>query len=259
MYIQELSKEKIGQKIAVQGWVKTAREQKNILFIALHDGSCFASLQLIVTNELSNYQTIVHQAQTGASIQAEGILVESPAQGQPFELHVSALSIVGTCDQEEYPLQKKHHSLEFLRTVAHLRPRTNTIGAVTRIRNRLSYATHQFFQERKFLYIHTPILTSLDCEGAGELFSVTTYNPYMTPDEKRNPEADFFGKAAYLTVSGQLNVEAYACGLSNVYTFGPTFRAENSQTTRHLAEFWMIEPELAFAQKSIYAFAASRF
>ncbi len=244
--IKALNKEQVGQTINVQGWVKSARNQKTFSFITIHDGSCFNPLQVIVDASMPNYETMSKSIITGASLIATGKLVESSGKGQTIELHATNITITGTCDADSYPLQKKHHTLEFLRTIAHLRPRTNTIGAATRIRNRLSYATHQFFQEHGFLYIHTPILTSLDCEGAGELFNVTTRNPYAE-QKAVGAEDDFFGKATYLTVSGQLNVEAYACGMHNVYTFGPTFRAENSNTARHLAEFWMIEPELAFA------------
>lgn len=231
----------IGQEIKVGGWVRTLRNQKTFAFIELNDGSTFSNFQLILDADTENFDTTLEQLSTGVSITATGTLVESPGKGQKLELRAQTIQILGSCDPETYPLQKKRHSFEFLRTIAHLRPRTNTQGAVTRVRNALAFATHKFFQERDFLYIQTPIITGSDCEGGGELFRVTTLENF------KDPTQDFFGKPTFLTVSGQLNSEAFACALSDVYTFGPTFRAENSHTSRHIAEFWMIEPEMAFA------------
>ncbi len=228
----------VGKKIHVQGWIRTIRAQKSFAFIEVNDGSTLANLQVIVDPLEAEKVT------TGASVDVVGEIVESPGAKQPIELKSETMTVLGACDPTSYVLQKKRHSFEFLRTIAHLRPRTNTFGAVMRVRNALAFAVHQFFQERGFYYIHTPIITSSDCEGGGELFRVTTLDP-ETPSSKEAQE--FFGKIAYLTVSGQLNGEAYASALSDIYTFGPTFRAENSHTSRHLAEFWMIEPEMAFA------------
>lgn len=237
--------EMLGQSVRVCGWVRTLREQKTFCFLEINDGSTFSNLQVIVEDMAS-----VATLSTGASVAVTGTLVESPGQKQKWELKAEKIEIFGTCPAEEYPLQKKRHSFEFLRSIAHLRPRTNTQGAVTRVRNALSFATHKFFQERGFLYVQTPIITTSDAEGAGKQFLVTTLDPDASPrhsDGKVDYTQDFFHKKAYLTVSGQLNGEAYACALSDIYTFGPTFRAENSNTSRHLAEFWMIEPEMAFA------------
>lgn len=240
------------ETIMVQGWIKTRRDSKaGFSFIQLNDGSCFNSLQLVVPHTLSNYESDVLKANSGCSIQATGHLVPSQGKGQAYEMQVNAIEVIGFVDQPEtYPIQPKKHSLEFLRDMAHLRARTNTFSAVTRIRNEVSFAIHQFFQEQGFYWIHTPLITSSDCEGAGELFRVTTLdakNPPLTADGQVDFTQDFFKKSAFLTVSGQLNVEAYCMAMSKVYTFGPTFRAENSNTSRHLAEFWMIEPEIAFA------------
>lgn len=240
----------IGQEHTVKGWVKTVRVQKNLTFVEVNDGSCFANLQVVVQPETKGFDANV--VNTGASISVTGVISESPGN-QPLELHANLIKVYGKANQETYPLQKKRHSFEFLRTVAHLRPRTNTFGAVTRVRNALAFATHMFFQQRGFLYIQPPIITSADCEGAGEMFRVTTIDaekPPKTAEGKVDYTKDFFGCPTYLTVSGQLNAEAYACALTDVYTFGPTFRAENSNTARHLAEFWMIEPEMAFAELS---------
>lgn len=243
-------KELLGKSVTVKGWIRTVRHQKTFSFIELNDGSCLSNLQIIADHGLESLEEIKQHLTTGASIAATGELVKSPGGKQAFELQAKKLELIGACSPEEYPLQKKRHSFEFLRSIAHLRPRTNSLGAVTRVRNTLSFATHQFFQERGFLYLHTPILTGSDCEGAGKMFQVTTLDPARPP---RNEEGevdhslDFFAKPAYLTVSGQLNGEIYACSHSDVYTFGPTFRAENSHTSRHLAEFWMVEPEIAFA------------
>lgn len=240
----------VGQEASIKGWVRTVRNQKTFTFVEVNDGSTLSNFQIILTPEVPHYANLINQLSTGVSIAAQGIIVESPASGQSLEMQATSLTIVGKCDPETYPLQKKRHSFEFLRTIAHLRPRTNTFGAVARVRNALAFATHQFFQERGFLYLHSPIITASDCEGAGEMFRVTTLDLTNLP---KNPEGhidhaqDFFSKPAFLTVSGQLNGEIYACALSDVYTFGPTFRAENSNTSRHLAEFWMVEPEMAFA------------
>jgi asparaginyl-tRNA synthetase len=226
--------------LCVKGWVRTRRDSKGFSFLELNDGSCLSNLQVIADTSTTGYEQIARFV-TGASAVAEGKLVPSPAAGQKWELRATRLELLGEADAS-YPLQKKGHSAEFLRTIAHLRPRSNLFGAVFRTRSRLAFAVHQFFQQRDFVYVHTPIITASDCEGAGEMFRVTTLKGNI--DEK--PSADFFGKPTFLTVSGQLEGEAFACALSNIYTFGPTFRAENSNTARHAAEFWMIEPEMAF-------------
>lgn len=247
--IKQITQADIGKKVTVKGWVRTARDQGKFAFINVNDGSTLSGLQVIADADMPNYQEIIPSISTGAAVSVAGMIVESPGKGQSFELKAEAIELVGGCSAEGYPLQKKRHTFEFLRTIAHLRPRTNTIGAVTRVRNALAFATHKFFQERGFYYINTPILTSSDCEGAGQMFQVTTLDLNNVPKEKGAVDfkKDFFDKPAFLTVSGQLAVENYCCALSDVYTFGPTFRAENSNTTRHLAEFWMIEPEMAFA------------
>ncbi len=226
--------------ILVAGWVRTRRDAKGFSFIELNDGSCLGSLQVVVDANAPGYGEILRFT-TGASAEISGRLVPSPAAGQKWELRATGLRLLGGADST-YPLQKKGHTLEFLRTIAHLRPRSNLFGAVFRTRSRLAYAVHEFFQQRDFVYVHTPIITTSDCEGAGEMFRVTT----LKGDPDGAPQTDFFGRPAYLTVSGQLEAETLACALSNVYTFGPTFRAENSNTARHAAEFWMIEPEMAF-------------
>jgi len=228
------------ENVIVKGWVRTRRDSKGFSFLELNDGSCLANLQIVVDSGTPGSDQLI-QFTTGASAAVEGKLVASPAQGQKWELRATRLELIGPADPA-YPLQKKGHTPEFLRTIAHLRPRSNLFGAVFRVRSRLAFAVHQFFQERDFVYVHTPIITASDCEGAGEMFRVTTLKG--NPDEK--PQTDFFGKPTYLTVSGQLEGETFACALSNIYTFGPTFRAENSNTARHAAEFWMIEPEMAF-------------
>lgn len=240
----------IGSSVTIKGWVRTVRNQKTFAFIEVNDGSTLSNFQVLVNAEFPNFQKIIDSLTTGTSLSVTGTIVESPGQHQDLELQAQDIKVIGHCDAETYPLQKKRHSLEFLRTIAHLRPRTNTIGAVTRVRNALAYATHRFFQERGFLYLHTPIITGSDCEGAGQMFRVTTLELSSLPKNEKGEvdnSKDFFTKPTYLTVSGQLNGEAYACALSDIYTFGPTFRAENSNTPRHLAEFWMIEPEMAFA------------
>lgn len=237
------------ENVTIQGWVRTKRESKKFAFIEVNDGSSLANLQVILNADLANYDNIIKQLNTGTSVEIEGTLVESPAKGQHIELQAESVTIYGDCDAETYPLQKKRHSFEFLRTIGHLRGRTNTMGAIMRIRNACSLAIHQFFQEKGFLWVHTPIITASDCEGAGELFTVTNFNLDNIPHHEKGKidyNQDFFGRQAYLTVSGQLEAEIMAMSFQNVYTFGPTFRAENSNTSRHLAEFWMIEPEMAF-------------
>ncbi|MGF1458527.1 MAG: asparagine--tRNA ligase [Leptolyngbyaceae cyanobacterium] len=237
-----------GESVIVHGWVRTKRAQKSLCFINLNDGSCMSGLQVVAESELPDYEALIGQITTGTSIEISGTLVESPAKGQRVELKAAQLTVFGGAD-ETYPLQKKRHSFEFLRTLGHLRSRTNTLGAVFRVRNACAQAVHDFFRERGFIWVHTPILTASDCEGAGEMFTVTSLNlnqPPLTQQNGLDIDQDFFGKPAYLTVSGQLEAEIMAMAFTNVYTFGPTFRAENSNTSRHLAEFWMIEPEMAF-------------
>src|SRR5216110_3295748 len=233
--------------IQVQGWVRTRRDSKDFSFIEMNDGSCLRNLQIIARNSLPNYAD-VQRLQTGASIVVHGDLVASQGKGQAWEVVANQIDIVGTAD-DSYPLQKKGHTPEFLREIAHLRPRSNLFGCVFRVRSRLAFAVHKFFQERGFVYVHTPIITGSDCEGAGELFRVTTIDCKDAPRTKSGEidfAKDFFARQTYLTVSGQLEAEAFALALSRVYTFGPTFRAENSNTSRHASEFWMIEPEMAF-------------
>lgn len=241
---------KVGSEITVKGWVRTVRNQKTFSFIEINDGSTLSNFQIVANPDLPHYDTLTTDLSTGVSVSVTGILAESPGEKQDLELHAKKIEVIGKCDPETYPLQKKRHSFEFLRTIAHLRPRTNTIGAVARVRNALAFATHKFFQERGFLYLNAPIITGSDCEGAGEMFRVSTLDTEKPPrgeSGKVDFSQDFFGKSTFLTVSGQLEGEIYASALSDVYTFGPTFRAENSNTSRHLAEFWMIEPEMAFA------------
>ncbi len=241
-----------GSQVVVKGWIRTRRDSKaGISFLNVHDGSCFAPIQVVAGSDLPNYQEEVLRLTSGCAVVVTGDLVPTPGRPQPVEIRASAVEVLGWVDDPEtYPIQPKAHSFEFLREVAHLRPRTNTFGAVTRVRHTLAMAVHRFFHERKFLWVHTPIITTSDAEGAGEMFRVSTLdlvNLPRTPEGEVDFSQDFFGRSASLTVSGQLNVEAYCLALSNVYTFGPTFRAENSNTSRHLAEFWMIEPEIAFA------------
>lgn len=240
----------------INAWVRSVRGQKTFSFIAVNDGSCLKNFQIIISEELTEgFSSLSEKLSIGAAITAKGVIKVSPGKGQGIEMHASHITIVGDCPPN-YPLQKKRHSFEFLRTIAHLRPRTNTGGAVARVRSKMAGLTHQFFQEEGYLYLQSPIITASDCEGAGEMFRVTTLD-----FEKGQKEAkdDFFKKPTFLTVSGQLNAEVYAQAFSSTYTFGPTFRAENSHTTRHLAEFWMIEPELAFAQLSDVYNVAERF
>lgn len=229
------------QSVTVQGWVRTKRELKEFTFLEVNDGSSLANLQVILEATLPDYENVLKTISTGTAIAVSGNLVPSPGKGQNIELKAAEITLYGDCPAD-YPLQKKRHSFEFLRTIAHLRARTNTLGAVMRVRNACATAIHTFFQEKGFIWVHTPIITANDCEGAGELFTVTS----LDLKKPANFAEDFFGKRAYLTVSGQLQAEVMAMALSNVYTFGPTFRAENSNTSRHLAEFWMVEPEMAF-------------
>jgi len=229
------------ENIQLLGWVRSKRDSKAFTFLEVNDGSCLKNLQVIIDSSVESYEELKN-INTGASVEIHGDLVESPGKGQKWELKGDFVKMIGFADPETYPMQKKRHSDEFLRQIAHLRPRTNKYGAIFRIRSEASFAVHQFFRDRGFFYIHTPIITGSDCEGAGQMFRVTTME-----DTKKPASEDFFGKASYLTVSGQLNVENFACSLGGVYTFGPTFRAENSNTPRHAAEFWMIEPEVAFA------------
>jgi asparaginyl-tRNA synthetase len=241
--------ESIGKEVRLQGWVRTRRDSKGgFSFIELNDGSCFGNAQIVADGALSNYESEIKKLNVGCSVTVEGEVLKSPAKGQATEVKASKVIVHGWCDPDAYPIQKKGASFEFLRTVAHLRTRTNTFGAMARVRNCVCNSIHQFFQEQGFLYIHAPIITASDCEGAGELFRVSTIDPAKPPllEGKIDYAQDFFGKPTYLTVSGQLQGEIFACGLGKVYTFGPTFRAENSNTSRHLAEFWMIEPEMAF-------------
>ncbi len=235
------------ESVLIQGWVRTRRDAKTFSFLDINDGSCLRNLQVIAPASLANYAEVQHLI-TGASVAIRGKLVASQGQGQKWELGAEELTVVGPSDAV-YPLQKKGHTPEFLREIAHLRPRSNLFGAIFRTRSRLAFAVHKFFNERGFAYVHAPIVTGSDCEGAGELFRVTTLDPLAPPkrpDGKVDYSQDFFARPTYLTVSGQLEAEAFACALSKVYTFGPTFRAENSNTSRHASEFWMIEPEMAF-------------
>ena len=248
----------LNTEVEVNGWVRSRRTSKGgFSFIEIHDGSCFRALQAVADEALANYSEIT-ELTTGCSVTAQGTLVLSEGKNQDRELQVSKLVIVGKVDDtESYPIAKKRHTFEYLRSVAHLRPRTNTFGAVTRVRNAISQAVHQYFSKNEFVWISTPIITGSDCEGAGELFRVSTLDSVNGP--ANDYRDDFFGRETFLTVSGQLNVEPYCLSLSKVYTFGPTFRAENSNTSRHIAEFWMIEPEIAFADLNINAALAEDF
>lgn len=253
-----------GGEVTVRGWVRTRRDSKaGLSFVNVSDGSCFAAIQVVAPSDLDNYESEIKRLTAGCAVIATGTLVPSQGQGQSFEIQASRIEVIGWVeDPETYPIQPKAHSLEFLREVAHLRPRTNLFGAVTRIRNCLAQAVHRFFHERGFYWISTPIITTSDAEGAGQMFRVSTLDMANLPRDGKGAvdfSRDFFGKETFLTVSGQLNVEAYCLSLSKVYTFGPTFRAENSNTTRHLAEFWMIEPEIAFADLAADADLAEDF
>ncbi len=238
--------------VSVQGWVRTRRDSKaGISFINIHDGSCYHPIQAVVANNIANYHSEILKLTAGCAIKVSGKLVESPGKGQRFEIQAEQVEVIGWVENPDtYPISPKHHSLEYLREYAHLRPRTNVIGAVTRLRHHLAQAIHQFFHQQGFFWVNTPLITANDCEGAGELFRVSTLDLLNLPRQDNgniNFNEDFFGRETFLTVSGQLNVECYCLALSKVYTFGPTFRAENSNTSRHLAEFWMVEPEMAFA------------
>ncbi len=257
-------KESVGSRVTIEGWIRTRRDSKaGLSFLAVSDGSCFDPLQVVAPAELANYATDVVKLTTGCAVRATGELVASQGKGQAVEIKADTVEVVGWVDDpDHYPMQPKRHTPEFLREVAHLRPRTNIISATTRVRHTLAQAIHRFFHERGFFWIHTPIITGSDAEGAGQMFRVSTLdaaNPPRTADGSVDWDKDFFGKQAHLTVSGQLNVESYCLAMSKVYTFGPTFRAENSNTRRHLAEFWMIEPEIAFADLAADAQLAEDF
>ena len=241
----------IGEKVTVAGWIRTRRDSKaGFSFLAVNDGSGFDNVQVIAPNKLNNYESEILKLTTGCSVVVDGTLKASEGKGQAYEINADKVFVTGFVeDPDTYPMSAKRHSVEYLREYAHLRPRTNLMGAVMRIRNTVAYAIHSFFQENGFMWVATPLITSSDCEGAGEMFTVTNFDLNNVPKNDKGEadfSKDFFGKHAYMTVSGQLNVETYACAFSKVYTFGPTFRAENSNTTRHLAEFWMVEPEMAF-------------
>ena len=238
-----------GSEVTIMGWIKTKRDSKGgFSFLEINDGSTIKNIQVLADADLANYTEEILKLTAGCSVAVKGVLVESPGKGQKVEIKATEIKILGWSDPETYPLQKKRHSFEYLRTIAHLRPRTNTFGAMARVRNAMSYAIHKFFNERGFIYLHTPIISGSDCEGAGDIFNVTTLDflSHKDKDSEIDFNEDFFGKQASLTVSGQLEAEVYALALGDVYTFGPTFRAENSNTSRHLAEFWMVEPEMAF-------------
>ncbi|QDV23912.1 asparagine--tRNA ligase [Aureliella helgolandensis] len=259
--VEARSGEAVGQEIEIRGWVRTRRDSKGgFSFIEVNDGSCLSNLQIVADAALENYQTEITSLSVGSSIVAQGVLQASQGQGQATELAATSVRLLGDAPSD-FPLQKKRHSFEKLREWAHLRPRTNAFGAVARVRNCLAYSIHQFFQEERFYYVNTPIITASDCEGAGQMFRVTTLPLDQVPlkDGKVDFAKDFFGKASYLTVSGQLEGEIYATSLGRCYTFGPTFRAENSHTSRHLSEFWMIEPEAAFFDLSDNMALAERF
>jgi asparaginyl-tRNA synthetase len=255
--------ESIGQQLTLSGWIRTRRDSKGgFRFLELNDGSCLANIQIVADGDLPNYESEIKRLSAGCSVTVRGEVKESGGKGQSTEVHAAEVKVHGWADPEEYPLQKKRHSFEKLREWAHLRPRTNTFGAVARVRNTICRAIHEFFQGEEFLYIHTPVITASDCEGAGEMFRVTTIDPADPPKTDKGEidyTQDFFDRPAYLTVSGQLEGEIYATALGKVYTFGPTFRAENSNTSRHLAEFWMIEPEVAFYELTDNMDLAERF
>ncbi|MCS5619411.1 MAG: asparagine--tRNA ligase [Myxococcota bacterium] len=256
-----LAREAAGGSVVIRGWLRTVRHSKNVSFLEVTDGSCFSGLQVVAAPELPEYESCVLELGTGCSVEIEGELVESRGKGQRYEIHASRVVLVGAA-ADDYPLQKKRHSLEFLRTLGHLRTRTNTLGAVLRVRNAATVEIHNFFQEQGFINLHSPIITLSDAEGAGEMFRVSTLNAEAPPrgdDGKVDFSQDFFGSEAHLTVSGQLEAEIAALSHSKVYTFGPTFRSENSNTTRHLAEFWMVEPEVAFCDLNALAELAESF
>ncbi|MGA2034829.1 MAG: asparagine--tRNA ligase [Thermoguttaceae bacterium] len=261
--------EAIGREVMLQGWVRTRRDSKaGFSFLELNDGSCFGNIQVLAEAALENYESQIKRITTGSSVTVTGLVKASPGKGQATEVQARSITVHGWAEGESYPLQKKQHSFEFLRTIAHLRPRTNTFGAVARVRNCVCRSIHDFFQEAGFLYIHTPIITASDCEGAGAMFRVTTLDLKKIPSPTEEQAGrgwqadftqDFFERPTFLTVSGQLEAEIFACSLGKVYTFGPTFRAENSNTTRHLAEFWMVEPEMAFCDLGDNMDLAERF
>ena len=235
-----------GTSVTIAGWLRTRRDSSGFSFLEINDGSCLANIQVIADKELANYETEIKKLTTGCSLVITGELKESPAKGQRVEVVADSIEVVGWADPENYPLQKKRHSFEFLREISHLRPRTNALGGVARVRSRLSFAVHEFFHHKGFHQIHTPVITTSDCEGAGEMFQVVTEQELKDNKQRTDESESFFGNKAGLTVSGQLQAEVFAQALGSVYTFGPTFRAENSHTSRHLAEFWMLEPEMAF-------------
>jgi asparaginyl-tRNA synthetase len=252
----------VGKQVRLQGWIRTRRDSKGgFSFLELTDGSSVANLQVVAEGTLANYESEIKHLTAGTSVTIEGQVKASPAKGQATEVHAANVIVHGWADAEAYPLQKKRHSFEFLRTLAHLRPRTNTFGAIARVRNQICRSIHDFFQEEGFLYVHAPIITASDCEGAGEMFKVTTLDLANVPRNATGVDftQDFFDRPAFLTVSGQLEAEIFACALGKVYTFGPTFRAENSNTSRHLAEFWMVEPEMAFFELADNMDLAERF
>jgi len=254
----------VGTRVTIQGWIRTRRDSKaGLSFLHVSDGSCFDPIQVVAPSSLANYESEISRLSTGCAVRAQGQLIASQGGGQSVEITADSIEVVGWVeDPETYPVSAKRHSFEYLREVAHLRPRTNTFGAVARVRHALAQSIHRFFHGEGFFWIHTPIITASDAEGAGQMFRVSTLdlvNPPRRPDGHLDFAQDFFGREAYLTVSGQLNVETYCCALSKVYTFGPTFRAENSNTSRHLAEFWMVEPEIAFADLNDDADLAERF
>jgi asparaginyl-tRNA synthetase len=254
----------VGQQVSIAGWVRSRRDSKaGFSFLQVHDGSCFEALQVIAAGELVNYASDVLRLSAGCSVRVNGEVVASEGQGQSLELRAAVIDVLGWVeDPETYPIAKKRHTMEYLRTVAHLRPRTNTFGAMARIRHVAAQAIHQYFSDRQFVWVNTPVITAADCEGAGEMFRVSTLDVLKVPrrdDGSVDYSGDFFGREAFLTVSGQLNGEAFATAMSRIYTFGPTFRAENSNTTRHLAEFWMVEPEVAFADLGMIADVAEEF
>ena len=253
----------VGAEVTIGGWIRTVRASKGgFSFIALNDGSCMDCIQIVADKALANYDSEISHLTTGCSLLIKGLVVESPGKGQRVEMHAKEVRVIGLADADKYPIQPKRHTFEFLRTQAHLRARTNTFGAVARVRSTMAGLIHDYFQSRGFLYVTTPLITASDCEGAGELFRVSTLDPDAPPRDDKGAidySQDFFSRPTYLTVSGQLEAETYACGLGNVYTFGPTFRAENSNTPRHLAEFWMIEPEMAFCDLQADADLAEDF
>lgn len=262
--VELLKTEATGQTVTIQGWARSRRDSKaGLSFIALYDGSCFDAIQIIAEKSLENYDSEILKISAGFAIEVTGALVPSEGKGQSVEVQAAGIKIVGTVDDpEQYPIAKKRHTFEYLRQVAHLRPRTNAFGAISRVRSTLSSSIHRYFKERNYQWVNTPIITTSDCEGAGELFRVSTLDALNAPKNDKGAvdfDKDFFAREAYLTVSGQLNAESYAMALSKVYTFGPTFRAENSNTSRHLAEFWMIEPEMAFADLNDNADLAEDF